>query len=225
MSSPGCSYRGRELIGDPGLDLADARDQLVQIVEGQHGPQRRRRVERGAQEKVQVTPTKADQAADHRDRHDVPDLGHEIDVPIAQRSLHAPHRNLCDLGLERSHAPGDQLGEDCFPVYGMNGRIGGRKRLYAEVTERQTTREPMLVAVEQTAHVRRELFDPGGRIRHHRERAHEEHLGTGDLPHRSLHVELAVEGIGILDHLRIEQERRRDLFVDCTGSHARTLSV
>ena len=107
-------YRGRELIGDPGLDLADARDQLVQIVEGQHGPQRRRRVERGAQEKVQVTPTKADQAADHRDRHDVPDLGHEIDVPIAQRSLHAPHRNLCDLGLERSHAPGTNSGKTVF---------------------------------------------------------------------------------------------------------------
>jgi hypothetical protein len=79
--------------------------------------------------------------------------------------------------------------------------------------EGQATREPVLVAVEQTTHVRREILDPGDGLRQQSERTHDEHLGTWDPPHRSVPVELAVERIRILDHLRIEQQRSGDLLV------------
>ena len=67
--------------------------------------------------------------------------------------------------------------------------------------------EPVLVAVEQTTHVRREILDSADGLRQQGEGAHDEHLGTRNLPHRSMTLELAVERIGILDHLRIKQQR------------------
>src|SRR5262249_49550137 len=96
---------------------------------------------------------------------------------------------------------------------GVSGRISGSKRLSTRVIERQTSRKPVLVAVEQTTYVRREILDPGDGLRQQSERTHDEHLGTRNPPHRSIPVELAVERIRILDHLPIKQQRSGDLLV------------
>ena len=91
----------------------------------------------------------ADEAADHRDRHDVADRGHELDGPAVERPRHALVGDVDDVGFELGHALGDQLGEDGAAVQRVHGRIGGRERLYAGVTEGETAGEAGVVAVEQ----------------------------------------------------------------------------
>ena len=154
-------HRRRKLIGEPGLDLAAAADELDQLVEGQRRAQHRRRVERRAQELVQVAVVEADEAADHRDRHDVADRGHELDGPAVQRPGHALVGDVDDVGLELLHALGDQLGEDGAAVQRVRGRIGGGERLYARVTERETAGEPGVVAVEQSTGCSTRSLRPG----------------------------------------------------------------
>ena len=79
MSSSGSFAAADELIGDPGLDLLDSGNELEQALERHRRTQHRGRLERGAQESLGVAVAEPDETTDHRDRHDVADLRHEVD--------------------------------------------------------------------------------------------------------------------------------------------------
>jgi len=71
---------------EPGLDFANLADEFHQLIEGQRRTQHRRRVESRSQELVEVAVVEADEAADHCDRNDVADFGHELRGLTVQRT-------------------------------------------------------------------------------------------------------------------------------------------
>ena len=93
--------------------------------EGEPPSDERRPIERVTQELAEIATPETDQAADKRDRDDVGNGGHEIDLLRFERLVHAAGGNLGDLGFESGHALGDQLGEDGFPMNLVIGRICG----------------------------------------------------------------------------------------------------
>ena len=131
----GIACRRRELVGDPCLDLLDSRNELEQAFEGHRRSQHRGRLERSAQQALGVTVSEPDEATDHRDRYDVSDLGHEVDAPELDCSLHTVEREVNDLRFERRHALRHQLGEHRAPVHRVRGRIRGGQGLHRELTE------------------------------------------------------------------------------------------
>ncbi|MGW0810607.1 hypothetical protein [Nonomuraea sp. NPDC002799] len=199
-------HRLGELPGQPGLDLPGAADALQELGVGQGRSEHRGGVERGVQEPAGVGVGEADETADHGDRHDVGDLGHELDGRALQGLGHEGVSEAGDAGFEGGHALGDQFGEDGLAVQGVQRRVGGGERLNTDITEGQSGREPCVVSVEQALHVGGEVLDPGRRLGHQLIGADREHPGTGNLPHRCLGAQPLVERIRIIDHVRVEQQ-------------------
>jgi hypothetical protein len=147
----------REMTGEPGLDVAKVRDELVQLVVGQRGPEHRGGAERRAEELADVGVAEAYQSADRGNRHDVADRRHEVGSPAAQCPRNAPAGEADDVGLERGHSRRDQLGEDGAAVKRMDRRIRGGEHLYASLAEGGPGRQPGSVPVQEARDVRGEI--------------------------------------------------------------------
>ena len=85
-------------------------------------------------------------------------------------------------------------------------RIRRRQHLTARVPEREPARQSGLVAIEQALHGRREILDPPACLDQEVERADNEDLGPGDLPHGGLFAQPSVEGVRVGKYPWVQQQ-------------------